>query len=111
MKTIEEKSFEYKENVDLSNICDTKDVRFEIQDAFTAGAEFAQRWTSVEEELPPIGEIVLTKMEKRHGDTWVQNYYSTATRLENQGEWQTVNWVDHSISFGHITHWRPIELK
>ena len=41
MKTIEEKSFEYKENVDLSNICDTKDVRFEIQDAFTAGAQFA----------------------------------------------------------------------
>ena len=111
METIEEKSFEYKENVDLSNICDTKDVRFEIQDAFTAGAEFAQRWVSVEDELPEVGEMVLTKMEKRHGDTWVQNYYSTATRLENQGEWQTVNWVDHSISFGHITHWRPIELK
>ena len=111
MVTIEEKSFEYKENVDLSNICDTKDVRFEIQDAFTAGSEFAQRWISVEEELPPIGEMVLTKMEKRHGDTWVQNDYSTATRLENQGEWQDVNWVDHSMSFGHITHWRQIELK
>lgn len=41
METIEEKSFEYKENVDLSNICDTKDVRFEIQDAFKAGAQFA----------------------------------------------------------------------
>ena len=24
---------------------------------------------------------------------------------------QDVNWVDHSMSFGHITHWRPIELK
>ena len=55
--------------------------------------------------------MVLTKIEERHGDTWVQHYYSTATRLENQGEWQDVNWVDHSMSFGHITHWRPIELK
>ena len=79
--------------------------------SFKNGAEFAQRWISVEEELPPIGEMVLTKMEKRHGDTWVQHYYSTATRLENQGEWQDVNWVNHSMSFGHITHWRPIELK
>ncbi len=80
-------------------------------DVFESGVEFAQRWISVEEELPPIGEMVLTKMEKRHGDTWVQHYYSTATRLENQGEWQDVNWVDHSMSFGHITHWRPVNLK
>ena len=80
-------------------------------DVFEAGVEFAQRWIPVDEELPEIGEKVLTKMEKRHGDTWVQNYYSTATRLENQGEWQTVNWVDHSISFGHITHWRHIDIK
>ncbi len=79
--------------------------------SFKKGVEFAQRWIPVEEELPEVGAMVLTKMEKRHGDTWVQNYYSTATRLENQGEWQTVNWVDHSISFGHITHWRPIEYK
>lgn len=78
---------------------------------FRAGVEFAQRWIPVEEELPEVGEMVLTKMEKRHGDTWVQNYYSTATRLENQGEWQTVNWVDHSISFGYITHWRYIDIK
>ena len=78
---------------------------------FKAGVEFAQRWIPVEEELPEVGEMVLTKMEKRYGDTWVQNYYSTATRLENQGEWQTVNWVDHSISFGHITHWRYIDIK
>ena len=82
-----------------------------VSDIFKAGVQFAQRWIPVEEELPEVGAMVLTKMEKRHGDTWVQNYYSTATRLENQGEWQTVNWVDHSISFGHITHWRYIDIK
>ena len=107
MLTIEQASVEYsKEQYDHDPI-----MRFQCETHFEAGIEFAQRWISVEEELPPIGEMVLTKMEKRHGDTWVQHYYSTATRLENQGEWQDVNWVDHSMSFGHITHWRPIELK
>ena len=105
MNTIEQAAVEYAESLE------DNDYTIETESAFKAGVEFAQRWISVEEELPPIGEMVLTKMEKRHGDTWVQNYYSTATRLENQGEWQTVNWVDHSMSFGHITHWRPIELK
>lgn len=106
MKTTSEAAIAY------ASIKSSSDVFIEshIKD-FKAGIEFAQRWISVEEELPPIGEMVLTKMEKRHGDTWVQHYYSTATRLENQGEWQDVNWVDHSMSFGHITHWRPIELK
>ena len=106
MKTIEEVANEICIYVD--NSCEAKTVAYE---SFIGGVGFAQRWISVEEELPPIGEMVLTKMEKRHGDTWVQHYYSTATRLENQGEWQDVNWVDHSMSFGHITHWRPIELK
>ena len=105
MKTIEDAAGYY------ANSCLYNDCITEREESFKAGVEFAQRWISVEEELPPIGEMVLTKMEKRHGDTWVQNYYSTATRLENQGEWQDVNWVDHSMSFGHITHWRPIELK
>ena len=105
MKTIEDAAGYY------ANSCLYNDCITEREESFKAGSEFAQRWISVEEELPPIGEMVLTKMEKRHGDTWVQHYYSTATRLENQGEWQDVNWVDHSMSFGHITHWRPIELK
>lgn len=109
MRTIEEKAIEYAE----SKIKYENDPEYfeDICKSFMKGADFAQRWISVEEELPPIGEMVLTKMEKRHGYTWVQHYYSTATRLENQGEWQDVNWVDHSMSFGHITHWRPIELK
>lgn len=107
MKTIEQASVEYSKKQYDHDPC----MRFQCETHFEAGIEFAQRWIPVEEELPPIGEMVLTKMEKRHGDTLVQHYYSTATRLENQGEWQDVNWVDHSMSFGHITHWRPIELK
>ena len=107
MKTTEEAAKEYSRRVSPQSDWTARNAEI----SFKAGVEFAQRWIPVEEELPEVGAMVLTKMEKRHGDTWVQNYYSTATRLENQGEWQTVNWVDHSISFGHITHWRPIELK
>ena len=106
MKTISEAAIKYASSKSSSDVF----IESHIKD-FKAGVEFAQRWIPVEEELPDVGETVLTKMEKRHGDTRVQNYYSTATRLENQGEWQDVNWVDHSMSFGHITHWRPIELK
>lgn len=110
MKTIEEAAIECA-NIYLQGYRDSYQAdKNDFVDVFEAGIEFAQRWIPVEEGLPEVGEMVLTKMEKRHGDTWVQNYYSTATRLENQGEWQTVNWVDHSISFGHITHWRLIEL-
>ena len=109
MRTVEEKAIEYAE----SKIKYEDDPAYfeDIYKSFMRGSDFAKRWIPVDEELPEIGEMVLTKMEKRHGDTWVQHYYSTATRLENQGEWQDVNWVDHSMSFGHITHWRPIELK
>lgn len=108
MKTIEEKAIDYCSETEENGY---KFVLRSPFESFKAGVEFAQRWIPVEEGLPEVGDMVLTKMEKRHGDTMVQNYYSTATRLENQGEWQTVNWVDHSISFGHITHWRLIELK
>lgn len=127
MKTIEEASKMSPNGVDIqpevgkiiAQYCNTEMGRYRMQIfaeklseiSFKNGVEFATRWIPVEEELPEVGEMVLTKMEKRHGDTWVQNYYSTATRLENQGEWQTVNWVDHSISFGHITHWRHIDIK
>ena len=114
MKTIEEAAKEYadKEAMDFpTGTMSNDEVSDWLNSAFKAGVKFAQRWIPVEEELPEVGAMVLTKMEKRHGNTWVQNYYSTATRLENQGEWQTVNWVDHSISFGYITHWRHIDIE
>jgi len=104
MKTIEEKSFEYKENVDLSNICDTKDVRFEIQDAFTAGAEFAQRWISIEEEEPPLYITVLVKL--------FNGRYFTAKYIKSSKCREDDVWSD-GFSYYPVndTHWRPIELK
>jgi hypothetical protein len=104
MKTIEDKSFEYKENVDLSNICDTKDVRFEIQDAFTAGAEFAQRFISVNDELPEDIET--------DGRTYIPCIVTngqTKTIAFRRLSPLTKKWNWNVML--EVTHWRPIELK
>ena len=71
MNTIEQASLEYAEHeandfpsgdcrADM-NLCEIEDW---FKDAFKAGVEFAQHWISVEEELPKIGEKVITKMTK-----------------------------------------------
>lgn len=72
---------------------------------FKKGVEFAQRWISVEEELPKIGEKVITKMTKDK-----RTSYGIATRIRE--EWEiNAHWIDHTFSNMTITHWRPIELK
>ena len=72
---------------------------------FEAGVQFAQRWIPVEEELPEIGEKVITKMTKDK-----RSSYGIATRIRE--EWEiNAHWIDHTFSNMNITHWRPIELK
>ena len=72
---------------------------------FEAGVQFAQRWIPVEEELPEIGEKVITKMTKDK-----RTSYGIATRIRE--EWEiNAHWIDHTFSNMTITHWRPIELK
>ena len=78
---------------------------------FKSGAEFAQRWISVEDELPDIGEEVLVKRELRQGDTWVQHFCSVSTRLTPSGEWEDIKWSDVGFNRGIVTHWRLIEFK
>ena len=72
---------------------------------FRAGIEFAQRWISVDEKLPEIGEKVITKMTKDK-----RTAYGIATRIRE--EWEiNAHWIDHTFSNMNITHWRTIELK
>lgn len=76
-----------------------------VSDIFKAGVEFAQEWISVEEELPEIGEKVITKMTKDK-----RTSYGIATRIRE--EWEiNAHWIDHTFSNMTITHWRPIDLK
>lgn len=105
METIEQAAIDYAESLE------DNDYTIETEAAFKAGVEFAQRWISVEEELPDIGEEVLVKRELRQGDTWVQRFCSVSTRLAPSGEWEDVKWSDVGHTRGIVTHWRPIELK
>ena len=99
MNTIEQAAIDYAESLE------DNDYTIETEAAFKAGSEFAQRWISVDEVLPEIGEKVITKMTKDK-----RTAYGIATRIRE--EWEiNVHWVDHTFSNMTITHWRPIELK
>lgn len=100
MKTIEEASIEYAVSKSSSDVF----IESHIKD-FKAGVEFAQRWVSVDDELPKIGEKVITKMAKDE-----RTSYGMATRIRE--EWAiNAHWIDHTFSNTVITHWRYIELK
>ena len=111
MKTIEMAASIYAEpiasdlshkNMDDLNICDLEDY---IVESFKEGVEFATKWIPVGEDLPRIGEKVITKMNKDK-----RTSYGIATRIRE--EWEIdAHWIDHTFSNMNITHWRPIELK
>jgi hypothetical protein len=86
MKTIEEAAHEYFRagQLGFKPAADT-------EAAFIAGVEFAQRWISVEEELPSAPCIALDVWEGLHV---ICRVYEPS-----------------AISNLRITHWRPIELK
>ena len=95
-------TYTYYNGMDNLTYCDLEKC---MVDSFKAGVEFAQRWIPVEEELPVIGEKVITKMTKDK-----RTSYGIATRIRE--EWEiNAHWIDHTFSNMNITHWRPIELK
>ena len=105
MKTINDAAIECA-NIYLQGYRDSYPAdENDFVDVFEAGVEFAQRWIPVEEELPRIGEKVITKMNKDK-----RTSYGIATRIRE--EWEIdAHWIDHTFSYMNITHWRPIELK
>lgn len=105
MKTIEEAAIEYSERSEdkFSNSAKVYD-KFDIEDAFSEGVEFAQRWIPVEEENTPEEEFgfykpVLVLNEK---------YGMCSSAAYKNGKFIPDNPV---IEENEITHWRPIELK
>ena len=68
---------------------------------FRAGIEFAQRWVSVEEELPELKEKQYSILAKTKTNEYiVVNVFGDIEYLR-KGIFEYFN----------ITHWRPIELK
>jgi hypothetical protein len=91
MKTLEQAAQEYANN--------EKRITNSLQNAFTAGAEYALRWIPVSKELPGKGERVLVYSD----DLGIQIGY--LDMLEN---WKNSSTM---IEIPFISGWRPLELK
>ena len=74
---------------------------------FKEGVKFAQRWIPVEEELPPKGEIVLTRHGAVDGDGNVLEIFALSYKLD---DWHC-DFVDDLDLDYNPTHWRPIEYN
>ena len=64
-----------------------------VSDIFKAGADFAQRWISIDEELPPVSQQVIVKLKN---------------------DWHACTWLLGDGTFAYNikpTHWRYIDLK
>ena len=60
---------------------------------FKKGVEFAQRWISIDEELPPVSQQVIVKLKNNwHACTWLLGDGTFAYNIKP-------------------THWRYIDLK
>lgn len=101
MKTIkqasEERANECVHNPNPNDYPDVSsgDIWDYIKDAFTAGVDFAQRWISVEEELPNKFEWVLCRSELH--DCYIAPYLGeSGFSVDSDSE---------------ITHWRQIKIK
>ena len=91
MKTIEEAALEYA----IQRQVDAEELKYigRYQQSFKAGVEFAQRWISVEEELPEKFKQVIAKLENG---------------------WHTCKWIMEDGKFAFNVkppHWRHIDLK
>lgn len=123
MKTIEEAAINYCE-IEI-NKGDDNDALFSsragmrqlVQRSFKEGVEFAQRWYSVDEEMPEMNEKLLIPFDdflprrtervlvKTDCDSIMDNF-----RLQMQvgnKEWVWFMKMEDET----VTHWRPIELK
>ena len=102
MKTIEEAAKEYAEKLNYSmeakhNMCP---MDFEI--SFKKGIAFAEKWISVEDELPENDNIILVKT----------NLGCVATAYLHGKKSGFIVYGDEAYKeFGNITHWRPINRK
>jgi hypothetical protein len=100
MKTIKEAASEltaHAHNGDYTNF---------VQDAFKKGVEFAQRWTSVDEELPENSGEYLVKWEDLLGRLSFKIIYF---RTKQDSAHLPEGW--NAKYFGCVKFWRPIELK
>ena len=107
MKTIEQAAKEFAENYGKENkyAFDKKSI---AEIAFKLGVDFAQRWISVEDELPEQTNVVLCRKLNKETNEYE---YAVASYNKTIKKW-IVEYSLIDIRFEYIPeHWRPIELK
>lgn len=103
MKALEQAAREYADSLILGDAHNVSQQQFEeyAQCDFKAGVEFAQRWIPVEEELPPINEVVLLKTDFN----FIVGFYTG----NNKFRALTFSSIGiENLEINDITHWRPI---
>ena len=95
MKTIKQASQCYAGINDdkSSNLAIVYD-KYDLAISFISGIEFAQRWISVEEELP-IGVWIIVKHDI----------------IDSYGVCRIAGKIDYNFVKSTFTHWRPINLE
>jgi hypothetical protein len=113
MKTIEEAAIEYTQTAVAEQILHDYGIDVFVR-AFLSGVEFAQRWISVDEELPENAIETTTEGNYKYTTSPVlvktrNGQYTIAKRKEflNHG-WR---WSGSGTFNDSVTYWRPIELK
>jgi hypothetical protein len=110
MKTIREAAKEYAELHTRGNDEMARAFKGATSSAFMEGAQFAQRWISVEEELPsPNSEFIHTSLF-----VLVKTdigFIRTATYNHQKRCFVTERGMQLDKDLGNVTHWRHIELK
>ena len=104
MKDLEDLALDY---VNSTSITFPEDA---VKKAFKSGVEFAQRWISVDDELPPCSDkdILIKGIDHRgiEGMCDIGYMHSNPNNIPNKG-----NFISLSGEIIKVTHWRYIELK
>jgi hypothetical protein len=103
MKTVKEAARERANNP----ITVAQGYKLSNYESFIEGVEFAQRWISVEDELPPCSDrdILIKGIDDSGNDGIVDIGYmhESIPRVEN--------FVSLGGALTKVTHWRQIEIK
>ena len=106
MKSIDVAAREYAIHMKGSDSYEQND----LEEAFKKGVEFAQRWISVDDELPPCSdEDILIKgidSDGRENMPDIGYMYSSSNNIPNKE-----NFISQSGEITKVTHWRYLELK
>ena len=91
MKSIDVASKEHEQQFGFNS---EGEINSSPAESFKAGVEFAQRWISVDDELPKKGDRILLKDKDDEIECWlIYNEYDVAFLMKR------------------FTHWRYLELK